>query len=59
MEIPLCRLILLLLFAEFLVCVRHYVTYDENLSVILMVILKGRSFYPHFGHNKIEAREIT
>lgn len=43
-----------LLFVEFLLCARHYASYYENLSLIL----KSRSFNPHFRHNEIEAREI-
>ena len=40
MEMPVCQLILLLLFAEFLLCVRHYASYYEHLSLILTVTLK-------------------
>ena len=42
MGMPLCQLILLLLFAEFLLCVRRYASYYENLSLILKVTLKNK-----------------
>ena len=45
MEMPVCQLILLLLFAEFLVCVRHYASYYENLSLILTVTLKVNDLF--------------
>lgn len=45
--------IIALLFVEFLLCARHYASYYENLSLIL----KSRSFNPHFRHDKIEDRE--
>lgn len=37
---------------------RHYANSYENLSLILAVTLKNRSFYPYFRHDKIESREI-